>query len=585
MLNLRSFFSGKPVPAAEKEPNEAGLVSFRRRLAELALCFAGGGCFAAALPPLNFSVLALVALTPVIAVAARSRWRFAALAGYAWGVGWSLFAFRFLREIDPVIPFLMPWVISLWPACWAACLPFLWRNTLFPLAVELDGYEARKRFLTEPAAFGRLVLFAFGAAALYTLFEWTRSRLFPWNDLSVTMWRNIPLLQIASVTGHYGIMFVPAFFGAALAGAALTRFRLAGVKLLLLAAALFALLHAAGLLLYTHHAKTEEPNWFPVLLQGDISQRRNATPAEAGEALDIYAALAREALQGEVRPDIVIWPESAVPVPFRAAHPISAKFRRTVQSLGLSYRVPMLVGAIDFRDPLPRDGSTPQVTNSALHFDRSGRLVHKYDKIHRVPFGEYIPFRELLPGFIIDRIDMNRDLAPGTNFNPVPLGENVRAGVAICYEGIFSYLTRAFALRGANVLVVLSNDAWYPTSSEPEQHLANAVTRAVETGLTMVRCGNNGGSLVVLPTGEITQVLEVPGAEKRLELRRGRGILPVRIHVPEQPEKTVFVRFGEWFVLLLGIGCAAWMLFAVEQFVRRKRHLRSLTVNQPTKEQ
>lgn len=101
----------------------------------------------------------------------------------------------------------------------------------------------------------------------------------------------------------------------------------------------------------------------------------------------------------------------------------------------------------------------------------------------------------------------------------------------------------------------------------------------------MVRCGNNGGSLVVLPTGEITQVLEVPGAEKRLELRRGRGILPVRIHVPEQPEKTVFVRFGEWFVLLLGIGCAAWMLFAVEQFVRRKRHLRSLTVNQPTKEQ
>ena len=73
MLNLRSFFSGKPVPAAEKEPNEAGLVSFRRRLAELALCFAGGGCFAAALPPLNFSVLALVALTPVIAVAARSR--------------------------------------------------------------------------------------------------------------------------------------------------------------------------------------------------------------------------------------------------------------------------------------------------------------------------------------------------------------------------------------------------------------------------------------------------------------------------------------------------------------------------------
>lgn len=574
MLKLRKIFSREPKETAKKEPNEVRRAALRFRLLDLLGCFAGGGCFAAALPPLNWSFLALAALAPVVAVACRSRWKFTALCGYVWGFGWSLFAFRFLREIDPVIPFLMPWAISLWPAAWAALLPFLWRNTVFPAAVELEGYESRMKFLGTAKVFGRLLVFAAGAAALYTLVEWTRSRLFPWNDLSITMWRDIPLIQLTSFTGHFGIMFTVAFSGTALGTAAAVRFRLPGVKLLLLAAAFFALLHAAGLLLYLSRVPAGRANWFPTLLQGDISQRRSANIGEAKEALDIYAALAREAMTREPKPDIVIWPESAVPVPFRAAHPVSAQFRGVVQALALSCRVPMLIGAIDFQDPLPPDGRNLKVTNSALHFDGSGKLLHKYDKIHRVPFGEYVPFRSVLPEFVIRRIDMSRDLAPGTNFNPVPLGDGVRAGVAICYEGIFSYLTRAFALRGANVLVVISNDAWYPASSEPEQHLANAVMRAVETGLSMVRCGNNGGSLVVLPTGEITQVLEVPGPGKRPELRRGRGIRTVAVSVPARPGSTFFVRFGEWFVLLLALGCAAWWLFAVRNFVCRKRFFR-----------
>jgi len=575
MLNLHTFFHGGNAESPEKKRDGSYSVLLRFRLLDLLFCFAGGAGFAAALPPFNLEFLALVTLAPVIVIASRSRWKFAALCGYTWGIGWSLFAFRFLREIDPVIPFLMPWVISAWPAVWAALLPFLARNTLYPLDVELRGFRARRKFLLLPEAFPRLLLFAFGAAALYTLIEWTRSRLFPWNDLSVTMWRDIPLIQLASLTGSYGIMFAVAFFNATLAGTAIARFRLPGIKLLLLGAALFALVHAIGMLCYYHHANSENPNWFPTLLQGNIPQCRNSTLEEANDALNVYADLSRKAMTEEVKPELVIWPESAIPVPFRGADPVSAKFRRTIRSLCASYHVPMLVGAIDFLDPLPTDGGPAKVTNSALHFDRDGRMVHKYDKVHRVPFGEYVPFRDILPEWVIRRIDMQRDLTPGTNCNPVPLGKNVRAGTAICYEGIFSYLTRTFARRGANVLLVLSNDAWYPVSSEPEQHLANAVMRAVETGLSMVRCGNNGGSLVVLPTGEVTQVLEVPGPEKRLELRRGRGIRQIGVYVPDRPEPTLFVRCGEWFVLLLGIGCAAWALFATASFARRKLYFRN----------
>lgn len=588
MLYLHKFFSGKPDTSAEKEPNEIRRAAFRYRLLDLLACFAGGVCFAAALPPLNWNFLALVALAPVTAVACRSRWKFAALCGYVWGFGWSLFAFRFLREIDPAIPFLMPWAISLWPALWGALLPFLWRNTAFPVAVELEGYESRMRFLGSAAAFGRLLGFAAAAAALYTLVEWTRSRLFPWNDLSVTMWRDLPLIQFASFTGHFGIMFATAFFGTAVGTAAATRFRMPGKKLLLFTAASFALLHVAGYTLYLHRTEAEarrRANWFPAVLQGDISQRRNADIGEAQEALEVYLTLSREAMTAEPKPELVIWPESAVPVPFRAMHPVSTMFRTGIRMLAYAYHVPMLIGAIDFQDPLPADGRDLKVTNSALHFDETGKLLHKYDKIHRVPFGEYVPFRAYLPEFVIRRIDMSRDLAPGSNFNPVPLRQDVRAGVAICYEGIFSYLTRAFALRGANVLVVISNDAWYPTSSEPEQHLANAVMRSVETGLSMVRCGNNGGSLVVLPTGEITQILEVPGPEKRLELRRGRGFRQLAVHVPERPEPTFFVRFGEWILLVLGAGCAAWWGLAVRSFIMRKRFfLRKFDAEAPREE-
>ena len=145
---------------------------------------------------------------------------------------------------------------------------------------------------------------------------------------------------------------------------------------------------------------------------------------------------------------------------------------------------------------------------------------------------------------------------------------------------MFGYLTREFARRGANVLVVRSNDAWYPVSSEPEQHLANAVMRAVETGLPMVRCGNNGGSGVVTPLGEFTQILEVPGPEARLELRRGRGIATVGVGVEPEPAETFFVRHGEWFIAVLAALVVFHAAVALIQYRKRKERLLRLARQQ-----
>ncbi|MBR2873286.1 MAG: hypothetical protein IKB99_07295, partial [Lentisphaeria bacterium] len=120
----------------------------------------------------------------------------------------------------------------------------------------------------------------------------------------------------------------------------------------------------------------------------------------------------------------------------------------------------------------------------------------------------------------------------------------LKVSIAVCYEGVFGYLTRDFARRGAKVLTVLSNDAWYPRSSEPEQHLANAVMRAVETGLPMVRCGNNGGSGIVLPDGTLTGFLDVPNQKGRVEIKRGQAWGKVKVPYKNDPVMTFYVKYG-----------------------------------------
>ena len=203
-------------------------------------------------------------------------------------------------------------------------------------------------------------------------------------------------------------------------------------------------------------------------------------------------------------------------------------------------------------------------------------LRAKYDKLHRVPFGEYIPGREMMPEFIVRFIDMGRDLVPGKNPNPVRLFPHVLSGTAICFEGVFSYVMRNFARRGANVFIVLSNDAWYPRSSEPEQHLANALLRAVECRLPMIRCGNNGGSGIVYPDGSY-KILDPTGKAPRPELLRCSAAQTVDVDLPEKPQRTFYVRHGEWFIFTLTIFCLAWALFALRSWDLKSKFLAGLS--------
>ena len=545
--------------------NQAWDISLARRILWLLLSFAGGTLYAAALPPLNWSFAVFFSLLPVLHCAAKFKWKFILASAWCWGVGWALFSYQFLREIEWFVPYLLAPVMALWPVLWAAGLPKLRQWLLFPAGAVLWNVEEKKRYLDSEIPWYRVLCFSIVSAALFTLVEWSRSRLFVWNDFSVTQWRNLAFIQISAVTGSYGVGFLVAWCNTAIYG--LIGFRRKSGIIQMIP----PVLCIAGVLFYGHcRLKALEKMPPPErilragLVQCDLSQRRHASEDQIVEAVTVCTALSREL--AAKKPDLIIWPESAVPVPLTSAGSAGELFRREFSALLRDTAVPHLAGMLAFkRSP---DEKEWQITNSAVFFDPAKRGVERYDKIHRVPFGEYVPFRRFLPQALIDAVDMGRDLAPGNNFEPLNIAPGVRASVAVCYEGVFGYLIRKFALRNSNLLIVISNDAWYPESSEPEQHLANAVIRCVESGLNMIRCGNNGGSGVVTSGGRFTQYIGSAAARPELLRERAAGIVEIPVY-SSNPVKTIYLEYGEWFIFLLWIIIFAVIVYGMTWEHRR----------------
>ena len=561
-------------------PNEAGILDPWPRRLSLLSCGVGGFLYAAALPPLNWSFAAFFALLPVmIYVTLERRWYMHALAGWLWGWCWSICAYFFLREIEWFVPWLLAPIMGLFTMVWAIMLGFMSPRLLFPPLIDGCGMDSRRTYLERGPYPWRLVLMGLNAAALYIVIEYSRSRLFVWNDLAVTQYRNIALIQVAALTGSYGVGFGVALVNSAWWMLFFRRGWRAGAVLIVAAALLFL---TGWCYSKWRGVPAADAEWKVLAIQGDLSQRRNATDEQAEEALNVYETLSVEGLKQHPDADIVIWPESAVPLHYcsrmtMATGSIYARYQSAVRNLTLHNSKKLLFGALDFEDKpagIKKGDPLPGSTNSALLVDEWGGIIGRYDKYHRVPFGEYVPFRRYLPESWIAAVDMGRDLVPGNRLTYIaemklPKGEggqcSLRPGVVICYEGVFGYVTRNTVQSGANVLVALSNDAWYPKSSEPEQHLANATLRAVECGVPMVRVGNNSGTGIVMPDGSFAQALEVPGAESRMEIRRGRGCRLLRVPVAEYPRQTPYLVTGELFPILL-IGFVAIMIvYAVWQ--------------------
>ncbi len=536
------------------------------------------GAFSAVIfPAMNWSLLAWIVLLPMIFLCRRCSVWGALLRGLTWGYFWSLCSFFWLREIAFPIPFILAFVLGAFPAMWAMFFRFIWQYLAYPVEDKLRGFEHCSALIPFRNPLNG-IFFVLASAGAWCVLEWLRGWIMtglPWDYLATSQWRNLPLIQICEFTGVFGVSFLIASVNIAF-GLALITYRRAFIarkyqRPYPLIAALFAVLacYVAGLhLLRVNKINENNVRYVNIgLIQPDLSQRRNAGYEEAAEALVVCLKLSIDMLEQDKKLsnlvpvgnapnrklDLVIWPETAVPYAYRGGAYLSQLYRDGVSRLISTYKVPFLVGSIDFQIP----GNSPEeyeVYNAALLITEPGGKVKDYFyKYHRVPFGEYVPYGNEFPK-LNELVGMGRNLSSGKRFNPLEAVPGVRIGVSICYESVFPLISRGHAVNGANLLLTIANDAWYPTSWESDQHFANGLFRAIEMRLPQLRCGNSNYSALVSPTGEVLDTISLGKPERTYKV--------FRVPIPVDAKPTFYAKFGNVFIIFCGFIAFCAMISA-----------------------
>lgn len=332
------------------------------------------------------------------------------------------------------------------------------------------------------------------AAAVWVTFEYPRNTFmiggFPWIPLGNTMVTVLPIAQLASVGGVY---LLSLFVGLVNAGFALVvvspparqRAALVGTVLLVALVSLWGGQRLADQSLTSTGTPVRVG-----LVQANILQVDKWNRSKAGQIVDTYATLTRQAVAAGA--EVVLWAESSTPFLFEE-DPIGQDIvRNLVRSTG----VPLLLGS----DEIER-GPATRFYNSAFMLDQGGATAAVYRKIHLVPFGEYVPFKDLL-FFVKPLVEAVSDFAPGRLVTMLPVQGHMMS-TAICYEVTYPDLMREAVRQGSELLTTITNDAWYGESSAPFQHFEMATMRAIEQGRYLVRAANTGITGIVDPYGRV----------------------------------------------------------------------------------
>ena len=337
---------------------------------------------------------------------------------------------------------------------------------------------------------------------------------FPWVPLGNSQVEMLPVAQLASVAGVYGLSALVAFVNASAAVALLSggRTRLAAGGL---AAGVVVLVAGWGAWRVADGTLTREGEPLQVgLIQGNIAQEDKWQPSEARRILTTHEAMTRDAVRRGA--EYVLWPESSTPFMFEEDPVGEAAVRALAREVG----VPMLVGSEEFER-----GPTPRLYNAAFQLAPDGATVAVYRKNHLVPFGEYVPFRRWL-FFVSPLVDSLAEFAPGTSVALLPVGDRL-VSTAICYEVVYPSLIRQAVEGGSELLTTITNDGWYGDSSAPYQHFAMASMRAIEEGRYLARAANTGISGIVDPYGRVVQAsrtFEEAGLVGEVRLLTGRTL-------------------------------------------------------------
>jgi apolipoprotein N-acyltransferase len=385
------------------------------------------------------------------------------------------------------------------------------------------------------------------AAIVWTALDHARSFAlsgFPWAELGYAQHHDMPLVGLASFTGVYGLSFASVLGGAALleiARAARARTRPSTGSL----AALGAVLALHGLGMAAPRPASNDESVRVAVIQGNIDQDEKWSAAFVEETLERYESLSREAAGDGAQ--LIVWPETAVP----GGLEFDPGLRSRIEALARETHTALLVGGVGLT--LDAAGRPTAYYDSAFQFAADGAMRDRYDKTHLVPFGEYIPFQDLLGHFLsavargISQVGVQAVGEPRAMAIALPDGREVRFGTPICYELLFPDLVRRFAADGGRALLAITNDAWYGRTGAPYQFLAITELRAAETRLAVARAANTGVSAFIDGDGSTRG-----GATPIFEATWRTADVPLH---PDPAHATFYVRHGDLFAY------ACWALW------------------------
>ena len=509
---------------------------------QLLLAGSSGALLTASFPSIGLAWIAWIALVPLMislkGQSLKNGFRLGLLTGivhYFTLLYWlvhTLMTFGHLPfYLSVPILFLLVAYMALYPAIFASA--FTWADS-------------------QPAGFLSAM------PAVWVALEYFRSFFlsgFPWEFLGYSQYRQLTLIQAADITGVYGITFV--ILSVNVTGFLIWRFLSERQSLQAMqkrrSAACGIAVSFLLVLFWAGYGQwrigsldaviSKSPSRNIAVVQGNIDQTVKWDPAFQISTIEKYIALSKSAKPSS--PDLIVWPETAAPFYFLFNAGPTDRVIEGIRETGTSF----LIGSPSF---IRRDDKKADFFNSAFLIDPSGNVIGKYDKVHLVPFGEYVPLQEWFP-FIGKLVEEVGDFKSGQKGQTLPWGENP-LGIQICYEMIFPDLSREMARNQAAFLINMTNDAWYGKTSAPYQHFSMAVFRAVENRRSLIRSANTGISGFIDPVGRI--IASTPLFEEAVITRP----------MPVLKTESFYTRYGDVFALTcMAISILLFFFRAISQ--------------------
>jgi apolipoprotein N-acyltransferase len=488
-------------------------------------------------PKFSWSFLAWVALVPFLKALegkpSGQKFRLGYLTGILCSLGifyWVTHSMRHYGGLNTITSFSILFLMVFYLALYFGVFAWLW------------GLYPTKGFFS-----------LFWAPSVWVGLEFIRAHLltgFPWALMGHSQYNYLPVIQIAELSGVYGISFLIVLVNQTLYWVFWSDAPFLGWsrkwKEAVFTFFLFILTLCFGFYSLSNQRQKDQqvPALSVAVIQGNIDQSLKWDPAYQEETIRIYRDLSQEALLST--PELIIWPETAVPFYFLNENRFTPGLFRLTR-VGQTH---LLFGS----PALDHQRGETHYYNRAYLLSPEGR-INFYDKVHLVPFGEYIPLKRFLP-FVGKMVQAIGDFSPGMGSYGLPHPRG-KIGVLICFETIFPELSRAYKQEGCRILVNMTNDAWFGNTSAPYQHLSMLVFRAVENRVWIARAANTGFSAVIDTSGRIV---------KRVPLFQAGGIYA---KIPLRGEKTFYSNHGDWIIIFCGFVFLVGIVMAGIKYKRR----------------